>query len=493
MRNKVASYRILITIGLLAFGVASYATTFMRVKTRDGRIEKYDVSKVVEVFFEEKQADSTKHGYMDLGLPSGILWATCNIGATKPDEFGDYFAWGETQPKDIYKWSTYKWAFASDSDTLDSMFKYNFGNKCQGTIDSLSILAPEDDAAAVNWGAGWRMPTIDEFKELFYNCEHFYLDDGLKGTVFVGSGGWILLPLAGERNGSDFQHVDEYGHYWSSSLYESNEARAFDLFLDPDKVSCSDSNDRHIGFPIRPVIEKKDLQGILVPYTIYLMKVKTRNGEITTYDVKDIVEVDYEEADPINYEYVDLGLPSGTLWATFNVGATKPEEFGDYFAWGEIDPKKRYYWSNYKWANGGPESITKYITGNKYSSTPDNLSSPLPEDDAATANWGEGWRMPTTNEIRELINNCEYSWVEVNGVKGAKYTASNGNSIFLPLAGVSDESGQNSYYGCYWAGTIDEIYPYNADYLCFTQKNKGWLTVSHRYRGYSVRPVRSTK
>lgn len=133
-----------------------------------------------------------------------------------------------------------------------------------------------------------------------------------------------------------------------------------------------------------------------------------------------------------NHEYVDLGL--SVKWATCNVGASKPEEYGDYFAWGETEPKSNYTWSNYKYCNGSSSSLTKYCTNSSHG-TIDNKTTLELSDDAARANWGGSWRMPTDAEVTELCENCTCTRTTQNGVTGYKVTSNkNGNSIFLPMA-----------------------------------------------------------
>ena len=135
-------------------------------------------------------------------------------------------------------------------------------------------------------------------------------------------------------------------------------------------------------------------------------------------------------------EYVDLGLPSGVKWATFNVGATKPEEYGDYFAWGETEPKELYDWSTYKWCDGSYNTLTKYNTDSEYGVV-DNKKILESSDDAAYVNWGGNWRMPSVDEWNELLSHCSLKWEERNGVSGVTFVSvQNGNSLFLPAAGV---------------------------------------------------------
>ncbi len=148
-----------------------------------------------------------------------------------------------------------------------------------------------------------------------------------------------------------------------------------------------------------------------------------------------------------DYEYVDLGLPSGTLWATMNVGADSPEDYGDYFAWGETEPKDYYNWSNYKWCNGTYNSITKYCNNDKFGVV-DNKTELDLDDDAAYVNMGPGWRMPSTEQIQELIDNCNSKWTTRNDVEGVLLTSKkNGASLFLPAAGLGEGSSEYNLEG----------------------------------------------
>ena len=196
-----------------------------------------------------------------------------------------------------------------------------------------------------------------------------------------------------------------------------------------------------------------------------------------------------------DHEYVDLGLPSGTLWATCNVGANSPEEYGDYFAWGEIQPKNEYYPINYQYFNNGdPHSITKYCTDSNhgFNGFIDNLTVLLPEDDAATANWGSGWRMPTKEEWQELFQNTSHIWTTRNGVSGKLFTATNGNCLFLPAAGLHDGDvlHNEGSIGSYWSSSLDPEKPYWAiDYYSDSWHNYMYYYGS-RFFGLSVRAVR---
>jgi hypothetical protein len=175
------------------------------------------------------------------------------------------------------------------------------------------------------------------------------------------------------------------------------------------------------------------------------------------------------------------------------VGAETPEGYGNYYAWGETQPKSSYSWSNYQHCHGNSTTLTKYCNRSYYgyNGFTDNLTTLLPEDDAATANWGADWRMPTRMEWSELYNNTASTWATLNGVRGKLYTASNGNGIFLPTGGRlagSYLSGAGSS-GRYWSSSLDDTPSRARD---FTFGESGYLD-NYRYYGQSVRAVRSSR
>lgn len=192
-----------------------------------------------------------------------------------------------------------------------------------------------------------------------------------------------------------------------------------------------------------------------------------------------------------SHEYVDLGLPSGIKWATCNVGANAPEEYGDYFAWGETEPKSDYNWSTCKWCKRSYILETKYYTDSEYGSV-DNKPLLILSNDAANANWGGSWRMPTKAEQDELRNECTWDWTTKNGVNGYTVIGPNGNSIFLPAAGCRgksdlDNAGSDGYY---WSSSLDS---HDSDFACvlrFDSKGlRGSWSSSVCFYGLSVRPV----
>ena len=206
--------------------------------------------------------------YVDLGLPSGLKWAKCNLGASKPSERGDHYAWGETVPKKKYTWATYKWMQAGKSD-WKFITKYTFADGNTNAIwydssgafigDNLTTLRPADDSATQQLGSPWRMPTADEFQELLYNCTLTWTTQGgVKGYHVDGpNGNAIFLPAAGYRSGSELYVAGSVGYYWSSSLYtdlsffaSSNYACGLYFESGGHVGYCSF---RNLGFSVRPV------------------------------------------------------------------------------------------------------------------------------------------------------------------------------------------------------------------------------------------------
>ena len=196
----------------------------------------------------------------------------------------------------------------------------------------------------------------------------------------------------------------------------------------------------------------------------------------------------------VTIPYVDLGLPSGLLWARCNVGANTPEGYGDYFAWGEVHPKDySYEWNTYQHCNGRPRTLIKYCTNPSFGNGgyADYLTILLPKDDVAAANWGNGWRMPTKEEWQELLNYTTHIWTTQNGVNGSLFTASNGYSLFLPAAGGR---GADNLYGAgndgyYWSSSLYTLNPSSA-WKYFFYSNGSDMAIDVRYSGFTVRPVR---
>ncbi len=499
-----------------------------------------------QVSFTTLEEVSATPEYVDLGL--SVKWADRNVGATKPEEYGDYFAWGETEPKEVYDWSTYKWCNGSET----TLTKYN-SSSSYGTVDNKTQLELSDDAARANWGGSWRMPTDAELTELRENCTWTWTtQNGVNGYKVTGTNGnSIFLPAAGCRYDSSLYYAGSYGDYWASSLSTDYPSNAYYLLFSSGYVGWSDYG-RYYGQSVRPVYgeyvpestlpvvttstitqitettavaggnvtsdggasvtERGVVYGTsenptvgnskvvggsgtgaftcnltgLQPNTKYYVRAYAVNKKGTAYGEQvSFTTLEEVSATP---EYVDLGL--SVKWATFNVGANKPEEYGDYFAWGETEPKNTYDWSTYKWCNGSETTLTKYCTDGSYG-TVDNKTQLELSDDAARANWGGDWRMPTDAELTELRGQCTWTWTTRNGVNGYKVTSkSNGNSIFLPAAGHRSYSSLDyaGSYGLYWSSSLDSDYPGRAWSVLFYSDYVSRSNLN-RYYGFSIRPV----
>ena len=230
--------------------------------------------------------------------------------------------------------------------------------------------------------------------------------------------------------------------------------------------------------------------------TFYSTSDVNGDGSVTVADVTLIYNIILGVSPVVEHEYVDLGLPSGTLWATMNVGATTPEECGDYFAWGETTPMDyNPYWDTYQWSNGKWNKLTKYCTGSNYGDNGfvDGKTELDPEDDAAYVNWGSQWRMPSYDQMEELRTKCTWQWKTSNGVNGYLVKSkSNGASLFLPVTDYYS-TGQiynAGYMGYYWSRTLHTT-PYKAYYLFFYSSSNLECTNGDRYSGFAVRAVKA--
>lgn len=470
------------------------------------------------------------HEYIDLGLPSGALWATCNVGANAPEEYGDYFAWGETQPKSTYNWSTYQYCNGSNYTLVKYCSKSGYGYN--GFTDNLTTLLPEDDAATTQWGNGWRTPTKEECEELIGNTTSTVTTiNGVKGSQITGpNGNSIFLPYAGGRDDNTLLDEGVYSYFWSSSLNTEYPDYCWGAYYNSKNID----GQRFNGLSVRPVRSTSQAVSYVVNATPslteggtinvtggayygatctltatanngYVFTNWTENGTVVSTNATYSFILTGNRTLVANFtangggggsynghDYVDLGLPSGTLWATCNVGANSPEENGDYFAWGETQMKENYVWSTYQHCMGSLNTYTKYCNSSMYGNV-DDLTILEPIDDAATSNWGNGWRMPTQAEWEELLQNTTSTATYLNGVRGRYFTATNGNRIFLPCAGQYQE---DSYYydvdGYYWSSSLYLNYAGKAWGLCFDQWNIG-MAYKYRSWGWSVRPVRSTR
>ena len=451
---------------------------------------------------------SAEDNAVDLGLTSGTKWAKMNVGATSAWDKGDYFAWGETTPKESYTWSNY--LHLTGEPTEEDMEwlqinKYQIEDAFQGIWysdvkfvgDNKTTLDPEDDAATANWGGDWTTPTKEDFAELLTYCEYDDNDslaqslNGVSGCLLTASNGnTIFFPHSGVIT-AGFKQFDGYvGVYWMNNLARTGDAselwsisnviyaiknRGIDAMPDNAFSRC-------FGIAVRPVCKA--------------------GGNTNGHDA------------------VDLGLPSGKLWGVMNVGAQKAEDYGYYLAWGETEPKEFYIDSTYKYVvlkDDGTYSYNKYqieddeVNGVWYDKdfVGDGKSTLEAGDDAAVANWGGKWKTPTQEQAEELVKECYWLWTDnyadSAGVSGyivykAKSPADKGKivfryetqldgyslddtHIFMPHAGFYANSRLVSS-GHYWLSSLRDTRSANVLIIPSDYRN-----YENRCYGMPVRPV----
>ena len=424
-------------------------------------------------------------GAVDLDLPSGTLWATANLGASMPEDCGNYYAWGETEPKTHYTESTYKYGTTE-----------NIGS-------NYDIAGSKYDAAHIELGNAWRMPTKTQMEELLNSENCTWTRDtrnGVSGYLVtsVRNDNTIFLPDAGvmhddnpvskgtgavyltsthQGDGSLYTHVLAWhinngysasmhsgSSYWpiggdGSSTYRywgrvirpvykpsssTPDGVSINILTDSASWKMDDTIARLYGtFSTSKVVNNGYKVGFVIGDSSTIVRGRAmREYELTVSDgcqfsttqavagnlgywYRSFVTFGdttyYGEAKHFGIEMVDMGV--SVKWANVNVGAQQPEEYGDYFAWGETVLKSTFTSDNY--AFGTTQNL-----GNDY----DIAGSPM---DAAAMNMGGGWRMPTSTEMQELLDACDVAWVLQNGVKGYRFTSrETKNTLFFPAAGA---------------------------------------------------------
>ena len=244
--KKLNSFLVVLFLMVVSFSAS--AQTYPRGDVdQSGAVNIADVTSLIDYLLSGSWPDD--HEWVDLGLASGTLWATMNVGATSPEDYGDYFAWGETAPKEVYDWSTYTLCSGRDS----TLTKYCTDAAC-GVVDNKTELEPEDDAAYVNWGPSWRMPTIDQLIELKDACSWQRTEvNGVAGALVTGpNGNTVFFPLAGARNGSEFERVGSYVYFWSTALY-SDDSRVARYLYSNGTTKQAWNRLRYYGFSVRAV------------------------------------------------------------------------------------------------------------------------------------------------------------------------------------------------------------------------------------------------
>ena len=434
-------------------------------------------------------------GTVDLGLPSGTLWCTRNLGTDSSHPRGQYYAWGETEPKSDYSGSTYKFGNLQewgDGGTDEMLSKYN-------EDDNLGFLEAEDDAATQLLGENYHTPTLGEWAELWNpaNCQwEWTTQDGMHGVIFTSkrNGKSLFLPATGYYYYDELSSMDNCLYYWSSTFdrdlgyYSTNSYECY-FYIDSDKPYYGiDATGQYYGQSIRPVYGPRPTPSTGITVTSKTKEVEAGKTYTLTASVQpssapqtvvwdsdaENVEVNYWTGEvkllfgigaevkaidgtggriakvtlsaKASYpapEAVDMGLPTGTKWASWDLGASKVGQPGYAFAWGETEPKASYTWENYKWYN--EETGTTYAD--------DYMAA---KDDAAAVHLGGKWRVPTMTQWEELVTKCTWEkldkddpnntyGVSVVKIKGLKAADGNRYYLYLPIAGWGDEDGINSY------------------------------------------------
>ncbi len=388
MNYKVSLLKLL---SLLSISLLSVSCSASSDKSSDSDENSRD-----EKMMSDSPGIHNGHEYVDLGL--SVLWAKNNIGANFPMDVGSYYAWGETKTKSDY--------------TEDNCETYGLWHA--------DISGAPNDVAHTKWGKKWRMPTKAEFEELLENCEWDWRSE-INAYVVKSkiNGDSIFIPFAKEY---EFEKIPVGGWvyigggYWTSTPSGEFANLAYSLDYKYNSVLECDVSGvfRSMGNHVRPVADK---------------------GEYTPRerDTRDFSKGDAPNDVPnVNgHEYVDMGL--SVRWATCNLGANSPSNYGKYYHWGIVSESTGTYES---WVYGKEINFGSDIGGKS-------------SRDAATANWGKAWRMPTREEFEELIKECDWTWVNQDGHNGYLVKSRrNSNSIFLPAAGynLKDFIGESGIY-----------------------------------------------
>lgn len=453
MNTKFIALAAAATLGIVSMQAENKV---MRIHYGDGSSETKRVSDVAKITFEDETGgiDLPTERMVDMGL--SVKWASYNVGATSPEEYGGFYAYGETEIKTEYTLENYKWYYYDYNDwDCDEWEKYF---KLGATITGTNY-----DVAHVKWGEEWRIPTRAEWNELINNCTWTWVGvNGVTGAMATSkiNGNSIFLPAAGNMVDEKHTH-DQLGcFYWTSTEYEqadiTQECRNYRANIDATNHSADGYDYPEVGFSIRPV-----------------------------YGPKPAVQRQ-SMAIPAEGQMVDLGL--SVKWAPYNLGASADATTGHFICWGETMQKQYAHVYNYE--HYDPLTDDYIEIGDRISGT---------EYDVATAAWGNGWRLPTKEEFQELIDNC--TWEKQSN--GYRVVGPNGNSIYLLASGFMGYKGaprSSNEGGYYLCGDADTRLNYqgkkmvsNAVALRFTrlgyalqQPEVGYFS---KAGGIAVRPV----
>ena len=517
---------LLCIITMLLSMTMAHADNYIKIRKTSDEIISLSASDISQIYFgEERYTDNelvpTEGEIIDLGL--SVKWRSSNVGANSPEEYGAYFSWSETIEKDFY------------ADGINvAPFK---------TIQ----YTRNYDAARANLDKNWRMPSPKEFEELATKCEWIWgTNKGVPGYLVKGiNGNSIFLPVGGYKQQSDNNEENTAGCYWTSAkddaFVNKYNGNAISFKFDNTRKQIA-AREAYIGMNVRPVYYglNSDYQYNLVSITditsasfniimdyknphnymfakvgavvkesgisdegekiylsdfaycddIFKIRVNELNPgkkyEISAWGVIEDGMFAYQTVSPVisvttkalnleDISTVDLGL--SVLWSSCNLGAYAPDDKGDYFAWGEVVPNKdRYDIDNWAFAAGNYHDITST------------------EYDAAHVTLGDGWRIPTETEVRELIAKCKWEKVFNKGTLGYKVTGPNGNSIFLPAAGYRSLDKLIDYadIGEYWISTVSANDSKQQSLYFYIPEDYKTVSIGSSHAiGANIRPVKS--
>ena len=515
-------------------------------KTLFKKINLTNVNKNVNVV-EVKWNEYNGHEYVDLGL--SVMWATCNVGANSPEECGGYYAWGETKTKDVYSFENSKTDGKEIAD-FSGDAQYDAATANWGGLWRMPTEAEAEELLRCKWEEvvindvnGYKVTGVNG--NSIFIPKAGYISEEKFITKDRDSWLWTSTPTSSLRSNAYCIESDSYyttGDFRMhgipvrpvidacGSIEVKNVPEGADVYINGKhygttpllipkiKIGKYDLKFMKIGFPTRTesvtvkvdecstIEQVKDWQyykeitintnynnaqvyvdgsyagnsplKILLAYGTHVVKVDHKEGLQTQNILVDqhcsgVVNMELILRKTNGRQFVDLGL--SVKWATCNVGANAPEQYGDYFAWGETMPKRKYTEKN---------SLT-------YCKTIGDISGNV-KYDAATANWGGDWRMPTKEEMRELMDKCTWTWTTQNGVGGYKVTSKvNGNYIFLPAAGCIEYGNKNYDSGAdveYWTSTPSSRWDGVAHNIYYSSYRKE-LEDTYRYDGLSIRAV----
>ena len=337
MCRKSYSRTLLATSLWLLVGFQSMVAQKVTLYKSNGETIKCSISELDSIVFAPEEPVVGTHEWVDLGLPSGTLWATCNIGADNPETYGNYFSWGETEPKSIYDTEHYKFNKGSGK-----MTKYctigSFGSN--GMTDDLTELEPEDDAATANWGSEWQMPSKDQMVELidtfFTKTEWTTLNDFIgKKITSKKNGNWIFLPAAGYCDGSTIYRRDSYGSFWTRSLIEDKPRDAYDCGYNWADVYWGGDR-RYLGQNVRPVRTEKIARVLVAEIVLSDVTLNLLSGESKSLTATVLPSnaffpnVKWESSDESVAKVTSAGLVTGNFSGTCTITCRAVDGSGVY-------------------------------------------------------------------------------------------------------------------------------------------------------------------